>query len=464
MDYESRQVKWYWLLLFIIYSAAVVYLLFTGNPYLYSHRELRSVLMSGDEARIATVPSKPVSPKKVGSATYHWRYNGERSAVDPLGSPRSKNYLEYEHNDVNFGFDKVDLQNITSDESGFFVSGKMPWIVAVGFDGQSRWKYRFKELPADRSVLPVLLDEANAYLIHPQGEIVALDKENGSLRWMMTTGQDVVASPFIWDSYLVVPIKGLTGIELRLIERSNGQPELQNPRLDLKPGFLTSYGSTLKTLIASVDNKVISIDPENWAVAWSTTLTEPVRGPAVIVEQSVYISTLAGKLVKLDGKKGKVEWEVDLEKTPLSSPSYVPILQRLVFLDAGGGLVTVDTQTGKVVWRNSQENRNPLVETWSARLKGNHIEEFKMDWLHKGWTIWSACSEKRFCIYTPTKGQLIARLDLSGAPLTLPQPVGRRWVFFTQSKPGKYVISQVLEQSEIKTLRKDNSGASNKTE
>lgn len=456
MDYESRQVKWYWVLLFIIYSGAVAYLLFTGNPYLYSHRELRAAVISGEDAKVQTMPAAPHVPKKLGGPTFQWRYDWERSAVDNLGSARSKNFLEFEHHAVDFGIDDVDIQNITSDTSGFFVSGKMPWAVAVGLDGKPRWKFRFLALPQDRSLLPVLLDDANAYLVHPEGEIVCLNKESGELRWLMSMSQDVVAQPFIWGVHLVVPIKGTTGIEFRLIDRHTGQPELENPRLDLKPGFLLSHSPDLKTLIASMDNKVISIDPENWAVVWAQTLTEPVRGPAVIVDQSIFITTLAGKLVKLDGRKGKLEWEVDLEKPPNSSPSYLPILQRLVFLDAGGALNTVDMKTGKLIWRNPLENRNPLVETWSARLKGNHIEEFGMDWLHKGWTIWAPCSERRFCIFTPAKGQLIARIDMSGAPLVLPQNVDRRLVFFAQTKPGKYVISHLMEQSEIKRLRSEN--------
>jgi outer membrane protein assembly factor BamB len=461
MDYESRQVKWYWLLLFILYSGAVVYLLFTGNPYLYSHRELRAALTSGEDAKVQTMPSIPHLSQKLGPPTFQWRYNWGRSAVDNLGTARSKNWVEFKQHPVDFdlGSDRIDIQNVTSDTTGFFVSGKMRWVAAVDLNGKTRWKFHFRSTPQGRSLLPVLLDDINAYLVHPEGEIVCLNKETGELQWLMSTGQDVVAQPFIWGEHLGVPIKGTTGIELRLIDRHTGQPKPENPHLDIKPGFLLSFSEELKTLIVSVDNKVISIDPENWAIVWSQTLTEPVRGPAVIVDQSIFITTLAGKLVKIDGRKGKVDWEIDLEKSPSSSPSYLPILQRLAFLDIGGGLNAVDIKTGKLLWRNSLENRNPLVETWSARLKGNHIEEFGMDWMHKGWTIWSPCSERRFCILTPAKGQLIARIELSAAPLALPQNIGRHLVFFGQSKPGKYVISHLLEQSEIKRLSLGNQSA-----
>jgi hypothetical protein len=76
-----------------------------------------------------------------------------------------------------------------------------------------------------------------------------------------------------------------------------------------------------------------------------------------------------------------------------------------------------------------------------------------MDWLHKGWTVWAPCYERRFCIYTPGKGQLIQRVQMSGIPLALPQPGDHSWLFFVQQKSGHYAISRLLEESEIKKLK-----------
>lgn len=437
----------------MLFSLAVIYLLFSSNPYLYSHIELRAALLSGEQGDLQTIPSKPDTSAKLGGATFLSRYNWERTATDPLGSGRSKNLIEYEHHKVNHGIEGFDVQNLSSDDSGFFVSGKMPWVAAIGFDGQPIWKYRFLSVPEDRSILPVLLDGENAYLIHPEGHIASLKKRSGAVNWLLSLGQEVIAPPFIWGQSLAIPVKGPSGVAFRMIDRHTGQAEKVKVNLEIKPNFQLSFHEELRVLIAAYDNKVLAIDPETWGVAWAQSLTEPVRGPAVIAEQSVFITTLAGKLIKMDGRRGKIDWEIDLEHPPASSPSYLPALQRLVFLDAGNGLVTVEAKTGKIFWRNTLENRNPLVETWSARLKANHIEEFGMDWLHKGWTIWSPCSDRKFCIFTPVKGQLIARLDLSGAPMALPTSADRKLVFFTQLKDGEYGVSQVLELSEIKKMK-----------
>lgn len=454
MEYESRKVKWYILLLFVIYCAAAAYVMFQGNPYLYSHLELRAAMTAGADAQLQTIPSTPKSGK-TGSPAFYSRYNFERTAVDPGSTPRSKNFEEYEKFPVETGLENWEPQNIAFDDLGFYTSGKSQWAVAISLDGKARWKYKFLTPAGEKGLFPPMLDEANVYFVHPQGEIAAFDKATGELRWLLPMSFEAVAQPFLWQNKLVVPIKAEKGIQLVIVNRADGVKDEKLPRLEIKPGFLISRAPALGNLIATVDNKVISIDGETWAVEWSQTLTEPVRGPAVVVEGNIYLSTLGNKLMKLDGgKKGKLEWEAELEKPPATPPAYLPVMNRLHFLDTSGALVALDAKTGKSLWRYGIENKNDLQETWTARLKGGHIEEFKMDWLHKGWTIWSPCSEKRFCIFTPNKGQMISRIQLNGEPLALPLPFGRRLVFLTRVKPGQYSVSHVVEEAEIKALRK----------
>lgn len=441
-------------MVFMLFCGAVVYLLFSGNPYLYSHLELRSALMVNEVKTHHTIPVQPAILDKVSPPTFYSRYNFERTAVDHNSSPRHRAYEEYETHNVDLGLDEFEVSHVADDDTGFYLSGKSPWVVAIGVDGQLHWKYRFTSLTEDHSIFPILLDEARAYLIHPSGEVVALDKNTGALQFLMDLHQEVVAPPFIWGKNLVVPVKGQTGVEMVNIHRSDGQMDPNPQRIDIKPGFLLSHSSTLTGVIATVDNKVMALNPENWSVLWTQTLTDPIRGPAVIVDHDIFLSTLGAKIVRLDAsKKGKIDWEADLEKPAASPPTLLPIMGKLSVLDTAGGLQVLDIRTGKQAWRAAIDNRNPLNETWSARLKGNNIEEFKMDWLHKGWTIWSPCSEKRFCIYTPGKGQQIQTVRLSAAPLSLPLSGDHSWTFIGQGKPGHLIVSRVLEEVEIKRLK-----------
>ncbi|NJL25306.1 MAG: PQQ-binding-like beta-propeller repeat protein, partial [Calothrix sp. SM1_5_4] len=318
MEYESRQVKWYWLFVYILFCGMAIYLLFSGNPYLYSHVELRSALDSGEIGPYLTIPKRPeAADGKAGTPSYYARFNLQRTAVEPTGNPRSKNYIEFEQHAVETGLENFEVQHAAGDESGFYLTGKSPWALAIGFDGKPRWKYKFIETSVEAQILPALLDQTTTYLVVPQGEVVALDKTSGQIRWLTDVHREVAAQPFLWGKHVIVPVKGQTGVQLVLISRSSGQIEPKSPRLEIKPGFMISHSKSQEAFIATVDNKVIAIDPDDWSVLWSQTLTDPVRGPAVIVDSSVFVATLGAKLLRLDaGKKGKIDWDLDLEKPP----------------------------------------------------------------------------------------------------------------------------------------------------
>lgn len=454
MDYETRHVKWYWLFLFIIYSGGVIYLLFSGNPYLYSHHELRALLNDSDISETLTIPAKPDQSASLGAPTFFARYNFERSAVDPLGTPRYKDYQEHQNFSVKLEVENFEVRHIAQDGTGFYLTGNNPWVVRVGLDGETLWRFRMRDLPSDRTPLPVLLDENKAYIAHPQGEVICLNKHDGSIHWVLKMEQEVVTSPFFWENSLILPVKGTKNVRLLLINRATGKVSKNTPTLDLKPGFQVTHIPGGKGILATFDNKVVAIDPAHWKIAWSQTLPDPIVGPVTAVENSIFVSSMGGKVVRLDsGRKGRLDWETDIERTPAVAPSYIPVAHRLAVLDTNGVLVTIDGKTGKILWKFNTENKNPLLEPWSVRLSGKHIEEFKMDWAHKGWTVWSPCYQRRFCMYTPNKGQMIERVLLTGQPLVLPLQVDRRWVFFGQKKPQEYVISHVLEESEIKRLK-----------
>ena len=303
-------------------------------------------------------------------------------------------------------------------------------------------------------MLPILLDESTAYLVHPAGEVIGLNKTDGSIRWLVNLDREVVAAPFLFKNFVLVPVKAPTGTDWLMLSRSDGKLNEKKPHFEIKQNFEVSQGNNSKDLILTVDNKVMSIDTEAWKIDWTQTLTDPIKGPAIAIEHQIFLTTLGAKMVRIDAsKKGKIDWEVDLPKAPASSPSYLPVAHRLSVMCVNGELVTVDAKLGKVLWTTNTENKNSLNDTWSVRLTGKNIEEFKMDWLHKGWTIWSSCAQKKFCMYTPNKGLLIQRVQLGAAPMTLPLQIDKRWLFFGRTKPGEYLISHLLEDAEVKKLK-----------
>ncbi len=119
MDYESRRVKWYWLFLFIAWSVGACYVLFAGNPYLYSQQDLRSALMAYSDTQLETIPSAPkagsVAP---GSPTFFERYNFARTGVDPVAEAHSKGFEEFERHEIKTGVEGFKPRHFASDATG----------------------------------------------------------------------------------------------------------------------------------------------------------------------------------------------------------------------------------------------------------------------------------------------------------------------------------------------------------
>jgi len=456
MEYQSRTVKWYWVILFLLFCTFSVYTLFTGNPYLYSHVELRSALDAGDESRRIPVPTPPKNRQGEPSAiTFFPRYNVENTAVDPIPTARSKNHVVHSNHTVNLEGAENDNVQVAQDDSGFYVAAESGWVWALGLEGQIRWRYRFLQVDEKQGLMRPLLDGQSIYMVSYMGEIVCLNKSTGALRWSLSLGEPVVSKPFLFDKALVVPTKGQTGVDLQMVHRLFGELDPKPPRFDFKADFEVSQIPSLKLAIISYANKVSAVSTETWQVAWTQTLTDPIFGPTVTVENQIYLSTLGAKVVRLDAsRKGKIDWETDLPKPPVSAPTHLPIVLRLVVEDSGGALNAIEEKSGKILWRTVTENRTGLHDPWAARLKGAHIEEFKMDWLHKGWTIWSACSDRRICVLTPNKGQVVERFVLPNIPLNLPLALEHRWVFFTRgAKAGHYTLTHIVEDGESRRLK-----------
>ena len=258
MDYESRQIKWYWQFLFTLYCGGVVYLLFQGNPFLYSHLELRASIAAVDTFKPQTIPAQPDVSAKLGAITGHARYSPERTATEPMGTPRGRSYLEFEKYPVDLGAESFKIDRVEADASGFYLSGSSRWVVALGLDGVTRWRYGFKDSTGEPTVL---LDDTTAYLIHSKGKVIALNKIDGQIRWAYDTKQDLAAAPILFRKLILIPSKSAEGMRLVLVNRLDGQRDEVSPRLEVKPGFLLSEATQLNLLIAKVNNKIYAISP-----------------------------------------------------------------------------------------------------------------------------------------------------------------------------------------------------------
>ncbi len=446
MDYESRHVKWYWLILFLAYCTLTGYLLFKNNPLLYSNSELRAQIIGKDLGSLKILPENRPSTADLGPEVFPARHDLQRSGQIQPGRSFTWELKEVQNFPIP-AEDKLQIEGVAADTHGFVLTGKSPWVTSVTFEGHIKWRYKFKTLADDQSLFAPLVDKKLTYVFHPSGEAIALSSATGDIVWALTLTDAIVAQPFLWQEQLIVPVREGTSTKLITLKRFNGDEVARTKAIDLKPGFLSSYNSALKLWIFTSDNKVVALLPGDWKPAWAQTLTDPIRGFAINNETSVFVTTLGAKAYKLDAKnRGRVEWEMDLSKSAGGSITYLPYTNRLNFLLTNGVMSTIDAKAGKLLWSYNIENRNTMVETWAQRLKGAAIEKYKMEWLHKGWTIWSPCASKRVCIYAPNKGALIRRIPLIGDPVAGPVQIEDTWYFLVKKTDGELFISHVAHE------------------
>lgn len=496
MDYDRRRTRWPWVFLFLMYTGVVVYLLMTNNKYLYANRELRVALAGERIESVSPVPRlDSTRPDDLGAATYWSRGSPERTSHDLSGTTREREFVPEWTKMVMESEDPHAIKAWAVDDSGVYLTGSSPWAVALTSDGDPKWRFRFASHGTERGLLEPITDLKQIYLAQPAGQIIALNKQTGALVWKLSVADEILTAPLIIEKELWLVVKPLDSEVQRLDDlaanATSGKPAPRKGpavtqvhrlvRLNRQTGELLGYSETFpvkgptfiswareqnQILLAS-DNKLIVLSSEDGKIISTQTLPDAIKGPAVVAEGKVFLALTSGKIQAWDlTKKGKFEWEVDVDGPPQTSPTYIPLYQRLAVLTGDGHFHMVDIKKAEHMWHFSLENRNPSQEIWSARLSGKHIERLNMKWEKRGWTAWAPCSDNRVCVYNPEKGQLVARISSPGAVLSPPLFVGKNFFIISVERDGdkrRFRLSHYMDDESFKKKTKSasDSAASN---
>jgi outer membrane protein assembly factor BamB len=495
MDYDRRRTRWPVVFFYLVYVCVVVYLLFTNNHYLYSHKELRVALAGQQLESVTPVPRRAGAGtpggdggagESLGPATYWNQGTPERTSHDATGTTRDKDYVaEWTKVIVEAG-GAGEVRSWAADESGVYVTGSGPWAFAFNPEGDVKWKFRFIPQEPERGLLDPVTDGKAVYLSRPRGQLAALDKADGRLRWKLALAEEILTAPVIMGNELWLIVKPLETERRRLEdaaaaaapERKDSRkpppnlPQHRFARVNRATGELIGYSDAFATkdptfvswakdenfLVFTADNKMTIMGSDDGKVVNAQTLPDSIKGPAVIAEGKIFLALTSGKVQAWElSKKGKFEWEIDLSATPASAPTYIPAYQRLAVLTSDGHFHIIDIKKPEHLWRFNLENHNPSQEIFAARLGGRHIENLQMKWEKKGWTAWAPCSDNRLCIYNPDKGQLISRVPSTGGVASGPLFVGKHFYLISHEKSGenhKYRLIHYLDDDTFKKKEK----------
>ena len=123
-----------------------------------------------------------------------------------------------------------------------------------------------------------------------------------------------------------------------------------------------------------------------WEAQWEGSMSVPffawkngswVRSTPVFDGENLYVGGMRDFLVCLDGKSGKIKWEVDfMERHNSPLPAFGFVCSPLVYeghlyVQAGSGFSKLDRETGESIWRTLIHKGDKYGSAFSSPIRAN---------------------------------------------------------------------------------------------
>lgn len=259
------------------------------------------------------------------------------------------------------------------------------------------------------------LEQERAYWGTFDGELVAMNREDGSIAWRAQLSSEVLAMPIVQDGVIVVRcidgrvfgIDRQTGARIWVHDRSV-------PLLTLR-GNSDPLGRAGQVFIGYEDGAVNALRAADGSLLWEQRVSVPegrteleqlsdIDGPMAIVGSELYVVTYKGQLASLALDSGRVLWSKDVASHQGVS------LQRtqLAVADRDDAVWLVDRRNGATLWRDDRLARRQI--TRPVFFSGLLVTADQQGYLH-----W----------YDVDRGEFAARSRFGrDAPATAPLVVG----------------------------------------
>jgi len=296
-------------------------------------------------------------------------------------------------------------------------------VVAVNpQNGRRSWAVKTKRpLSAGPAVAGGLLVVASS-----DGDVIALEADSGKERWRRAIGSEVLASPLILEDNVV--IRTVDG-HLESMASADGTQRWslneQVPRLSLRGTAPPVFAAG--RIIAGFDSgKVLAVDPRSGEVLWDTVVNAPrgrtelerladIDAPVHVSGDDVFVAGFQGRVAMLALDSGQIWWARDA-----SSYRGFALDERYLYLtNADGVVVAMRRSDGAVQWEQDAMKRRGLT---APAIDGDALVvgdfEGYLHWLDR------------------SSGEIVARQKTDGERITNAAVVADAGVF-VQTDSGK---------------------------
>jgi len=233
-------------------------------------------------------------------------------------------------------------------------SGQPDWTVTIGASPAPRSSPGSDGYRYDSFASAAVVDGGTVFVGTLDGEMVALDRANGSERWRFSAGDSVTSTPAVYRRILmfgsfdhhVYAVDSRSG-ELRW-RFDTGAPVVSSPAV---------AGSV--TIIGSRSYDLFGLDTDDGSVRWRFyDWFSWIESSAAIADGTAYIgSSDSGQLRAIRADDGQLRWAFDTPGSAWGTPAVTAdrvfigsVGVRDYFIDHRPGFFAVDRGTGRAVW------------------------------------------------------------------------------------------------------------------
>lgn len=250
-------------------------------------------------------------------------------------------------------------------------NGKRKWSQDVSGEKTGFSWNIFAKGPSARISGGLTLEQDRLYFGTENGEIFALDTDNGEVVWRTEVGGEVMAAPAVSEGYLVAHLGNgaVTALDAATGE-SQWTHEEEVPPLSLR-GSSSPVISAGGVMLGTNNGRAIVLILDNGQLAWDERVVAPsgssdldrivdIDASPVVRGQTVYMLAFNGELVAMELRSGEVMWRRDYAgyRTPHVTAS------RIYVTTQDSHVVALERLNGNERWRNDDlYNRSLTAST-----------------------------------------------------------------------------------------------------
>ena len=231
--------------------------------------------------------------------------------------------------------------------AGPFLTGQLVITATGGREGRV-YAYRIEtgRKAWDRELGPVspplAIADSLVFAGTEQGVLVALDQDNGQVRWRREFRSAITTGPTVAGADLVLA----TREKLYRIDRLTGETRASR---ELPGALITAPAVTHDRLIyTSPDGFIAAFDQSSLELRWKIEVEEPIFGGAVVARDTVFAVSISGKVWSIALTEQQSASYIDLGTPVRASPA--PIREGLLVGTIGGELLLISPTDPAPTW------------------------------------------------------------------------------------------------------------------